>query len=400
MLSSADRPIEDVIRLLAHRGVEAGFLVPTKTGLEKSILDAHDQLRAYFRKRRLHDYSAQPQGSDSKVVVDARLLGVDSASKSTASLYRPPTKNGDPRIWFTGLPKYAAPGNLLAVFAIDGELFVVNTSNEALLATANVPSSPFAKLLARIAAASAGPAEELLSKLREISAMGFVRTLRKGPTGVGMTLEKLLGIAANSSKLPDFKGIEIKASRTALRGSQANRITLFSRVPDWTRSAMPNALALLQTHGYDRNGRRQLNCSVKSEPNSLGLRLRIVGEDLHVQRKKETGSQDVLVWQLAGLQSALEEKHRQTFWVKAVCKKDSDGTEMFHYTTVVHTRAPMVANLPSLLELGQVELDFVMHIVDKGDGKKPRSRDHGYLFKLHPKNMDLLFPPNVAHSLS
>ena len=194
-------------------------------------------------------------------------------------------------------------------------------------------------------------------------------------------------------------GIEIKASRTAPKGTQANRITLFSRVPDWKRSAMPTALALLQTHGYDRNGRRQLNCSVKNEPNTLGLHLRIDGGDLHVRRTNGTGAQDVLVWPLAALQWALEEKHRQTFWVKAVSKKDSDGTEMFHYTTVVHTRGPMVANLPSLLELGQVELDFVMHVVDKGYGKV-KSRDHGYLFKLHPKNMDLLFPPNVVHSLA
>ena len=31
--------------------------------------------------------------------------------------------------------------------------------------------------------------------------------------GVGYTLETLLGIAANSSKAPDYKGIEIKSGR-------------------------------------------------------------------------------------------------------------------------------------------------------------------------------------------
>jgi hypothetical protein len=95
----------------------------------------------------------------------------------------------------------------------------------------------------------------------------------------------------------------------------------------------------------------------------------------------------------------LEQKHRQTFWVKARVKKDADGTEMFQYDTVVHTRAPMVANLPTLFDLGHVELDFVMHLIDRGEGNAPRARDHGYLFKLHPKNMDMLFPPSIVYSL-
>jgi len=52
-----------------------------------------------------------------------------------------------------------------------------------------------------------------LSKLQIISAKGFVDSLRSGDTGVGMTLETLLGIEANSNRAPDYFGIEIKAKR-------------------------------------------------------------------------------------------------------------------------------------------------------------------------------------------
>jgi hypothetical protein len=49
MLDATDRPIENVIAILAKEGVEAGYLVPTPTGLDKSILDAHAGLRDYLR---------------------------------------------------------------------------------------------------------------------------------------------------------------------------------------------------------------------------------------------------------------------------------------------------------------------------------------------------------------
>lgn len=45
MLAKSDRPIIDVIKRLSNYGVEAAFIVPTATGLEKSILDAVDSVR-------------------------------------------------------------------------------------------------------------------------------------------------------------------------------------------------------------------------------------------------------------------------------------------------------------------------------------------------------------------
>ena len=43
--------------------------------------------------------------------------------------------------------------------------------------------------------------------------MGFVKTLRKGPTGIGYTLETLLEIDENNISSPDFGEIELKAQR-------------------------------------------------------------------------------------------------------------------------------------------------------------------------------------------
>jgi len=66
--------------------------------------------------------------------------------------------------------------------------------------------------------------EEFKQKFIEIKNKGFVRSLRKGPTGVGYTFESLLGIKENNFATPDIQGIEIKTHRI---GSN-NLITLFT----------------------------------------------------------------------------------------------------------------------------------------------------------------------------
>lgn len=55
--------------------------------------------------------------------------------------------------------------------------------------------------------------DEIRKKLTAIKKMGFVKTLRKGPTGIGYTLETLLEIDENNISSPDFGEIELKAQR-------------------------------------------------------------------------------------------------------------------------------------------------------------------------------------------
>lgn len=399
MLQLANRPVEDVIRFFAEWGVEAAYLVPTATGLEKSIMDAHSPLRDFLRKEGVHDFSVQAQGQAAKVVLPAHLLTGQGGLQEKASLYRPETKQGDPRIWISGLRGYAAPGDLLAILAHRGEIFVVNASTPGVLDSGRDPTSALGRVLQAIAAAKNEPVRELLEKLRAIAALGFVPSLRSGPTGVGMTLETMLGIQANSSKAPDYRGIELKASRASKGSSkQSNRITLFSKVPNWKASAIKTPVELLEKYGYDKGGRRQLYCSLNNIPNTLGLFLRTDGEVLHASHGTIERPNNLVQWEIDGLRASLTEKHQDTFWVKAVSRQGATGEE-FHYREVLHTRAPLDANLKTLLELGHVELDFVLHLLNREPGQKPRARDHGYLFKIAPKNLDMLFPPSVRYSL-
>jgi hypothetical protein len=53
----------------------------------------------------------------------------------------------------------------------------------------------------------------LRNKLQKVKKMGYVVSMRKGNTGIGYTLETLLGIAENNIKLPDLGTIELKSKR-------------------------------------------------------------------------------------------------------------------------------------------------------------------------------------------
>lgn len=164
MLDKADRDISEVVRFFAARGLEAGYLVPTDTGLAKSIMDAHGQLVGYFRQSGLHDYGSQQKGTEAKVQVTTWIVKKDRLVGTKTSLYRPETKTGDPRLWISELGKHAKAGNLLVLLVHDSELYVVNTSVDGLLGSANDPSSPLSDVLDLLASAKNQPLKDKFSE--------------------------------------------------------------------------------------------------------------------------------------------------------------------------------------------------------------------------------------------
>ena len=114
-------------------------------------------------------------------------------------------------------------------------------------------------------------------------------------------------------------------------------------------------------------------------------------------KKTENGKSDpVVVWDLLNLTAQLEAKHKKTFWVKAKTKKNEKDIECFNYIEVEQTQNPLTANLPALIEIGAITMDFTLSKKAKGNS----TRDHGYLFRIKPSNFDLLFPPSKIIKLT
>lgn len=165
MISKSDIPIDAIKLELSSLGVDAAFLAPTEVSLNKSIIDAHIELKKFLVDIQLHDFDAQAKGSANKKIFPINLIYKDSIKKSTISLYRPDTKGGDPRLWISGLAKYADPYNLLAIFLINEDLFIVNASNKEIYDSRLVEGSPFHDLLYRSSPKFIYPKSEKINNL-------------------------------------------------------------------------------------------------------------------------------------------------------------------------------------------------------------------------------------------
>jgi hypothetical protein len=374
------------VAFLTANDVPHGLLEATATGLQKSILDATQPFREFLQAYAVHDFDRQAQGPDFKVVLPAKAITRElRVLESRASLYRPLTKQGDPRVWFKDLAQVVRPNDIFITVWSSGSFYVLHAGSIDLAAVTLMPG-PIRDLLADFVAKKSTAVERLLGLLRGVSEKGFLPAPVKGPTAVGRLLETELGIAINSRRDPDFMGIEIKSSRKSV-----NRTTLFAKTPDWPASKYHSSRELLDAFGYDRSGRRKLSCTISGiTVNSQGLSLDVdEGADLlKVMSGKGTKSPAVQ-WDLDVLRHSLASKHNETFWVKAESKLIS-GWEYIRFTSVQHTQKPMVTQLAALLRDGKVTVDFLIR--EEGD--------KGYLFKLLPKNLPSLFPPAVGYTLS
>ena len=391
-MAKSNFPVEGALEEFTRMGLQAGFIVPTENGLIKSIMDAHADLRAFLSMTGVHDFSLQRQGVEQKRLIPATFVSGSDVIDTQISLYRPVTKNGDPRIWIYKLPKFAKQNDLVALIVSEhGEITIINCSDAKTWNTRKDPSSPFGKLVRE---STISPiATQLLNQLQGISQKGFIASMRPGDTGVGFTLETLLGIKANSSRSPDFHGIEIKSGR---RGGASKKQTLFSKVPNWNESRLKSAKEILSEFGYlDPAGRRSLYCSISSQPNPQGLSLTISGDGkwVEVLSNKSSPESSVVRWDLKELQRTFLTKHAETFWVKANVEL-LEKHEHFHYVSARHTRSPIASNLPTAIEIGKVQVDFLMHLKENGG-----TRDHGYLFRTTEDGAKLLFPTPLTYDL-
>ncbi|MDD7580305.1 MAG: MvaI/BcnI family restriction endonuclease [Treponema sp.] len=391
MLSMSDTPINEFIPYFAETNTAVAFLVPTPTGYEKSIMDATKPLRELLKFANVHDYETQGQGQENKVIIESHFITRDDVINTSASLYRPNTKDGDPRIWFSDLKKYCKPCNLLAIFVYDKSLYVINLSNKEIQDSLKNRGHVFSFLQISLSE-YVSVADELLEKLHELHKRGFIPSITKGDPGVGDTLENALGIQRNNKKTPDYKGIELKASRITKNGEKktVTRSTLFTKVPDTglTYSEILDKYGKVQIPRGKTEPRKQIYETLSTQKyNAYGLKLSVDydNDKLNLIDDAEPEPNLVSSWNLDILRKTLLVKHHETFWVKAASEMRND-IEYFRYDKVIHTKNPNALLLAPLIENGEITADLAAHI--KPDGTY---RDHGLLFKIFPQNIhDLL----------
>lgn len=351
-------------------------------------MDATLPMRTLLAEARIHDFAGQAQGPAFKRIVDGIILLNDGAMDIGVSLYRPITKRGDPRLWPANFSRYADPGDVFVVFVAKGKLCFINLTQsnvaEAMRLSIRTDTSDF---LAAIRHKTLSASVELIKKFRALAANGPLLALGSGDTSVGLTIETALGIARNSARKPDFKGIEIKAKRWTL-GRVSNRYTLFACVPDWVLSPCKSSAEILSRFGYPSGRVYKLYCTVSaSKRNSRGLQFRIdsnIGRLVEYAWRTSPSRQDVAVWELARLHRYFGDKHGETFWVHVI-PVVTHNVRAFKLAEIIHTRGPSFPQFDHFLENGVITMD---HLI-KRTGTKVVEK--GPLFKIAPDRLGELF---------
>lgn len=215
--------------------------------------------------------------------------------------------------------------------------------------------------------------EEVREKLSVIKQKGYVRTLRKGPTGVGKTLETLLGITENNISTPDLGTIELKSQRENHTGMTS--LFTFNRKA-WK---MPALDAIRKYGSLDMNGRLGLYYTMDLKPNSAGLFL-FVG-DTSVAVRSTDGSL-IAEWQLDEITRRFNAKVRSLLLVRARVE-ERDRVEYFWYNRARLLSGGATASiLKSQFESGQLRLDLRLH------NQGTMARNHGTGFRVYERELE------------
>ena len=378
------------LKFLVNHNVKFTQVEVTKNGLSKYIMDSTAPMRAYFLENSIHNYEEQAQGIEHKVFHRAIILTDTEKEETQASFYRPITKNGDPRMWISGLNRCSDGNDIHVLFKFENALCSVNITKVDMEKCYNSPIiTPLQEVIKAIYIEGNVVSEELLGRFRSVKDQWFESEV-VADTGIGRTIESFLGISMNSDKTPDYKGIELKSHRDK-RSSKKN--VLFTQTPDWDISALKSGRQIVEKYGYyTEDGKKTYQNTVQcTPPNSQFLFLNVnqTEEKLELQAQMKR-LEDVAAWRLMKLHQRLLAKHHETFWIEVENEKH-DGKEYFRYKQIEHTKNPNVGQFDVLIEQNIITVDLLLC--------RPSGHGDTYSFKIKKKGMPLLFPESVIYNL-
>ncbi len=217
--------------------------------------------------------------------------------------------------------------------------------------------------------------EQFKTRFEKVKEKGWVKSKRKGPTGVGQTLEQLIGMKENNVALPDLGTVELKAHRIG----SASMITLFT----FNRKAWKmKPLAAIKKYGTkDENGRLGMYFTMARTPNSMGLLLYV--DDAIISVRHISG-EVVAEWELETLTKRFMQKVPGLVLVSAFSEMRGD-TEWFKYDRAQVLTETSVSIIHNQLIAGNILVDLRLH--DKGTS----ARNHGTGFRATEDKLTLLF---------
>ncbi len=231
--------------------------------------------------------------------------------------------------------------------------------------------------------------EDFIREYKKIQEMGWISTHRAGNTGIGKTLEDLLGIAENNYQEPDFGEYELKASRL----NSNSMLTLF------TKSPLPKGsnTALRLAFGYSSSAYDNDEKVLHTTLNALDyVKVANTGHSLKVDYVVGKPSDQIIIesenghfdayWIVEELRSSFEKKYpNKLVYVKAESRGNGENEEFWFKQAYICDGFSYNGFL-KLLQRGLIYVD--LRIGQYPDG---RTHDHGTAFRIREADQDALF---------
>lgn len=231
--------------------------------------------------------------------------------------------------------------------------------------------------------------EDFIREYTKICEMGWIKTHRPGPTGIGKTLEDLLGIQENNIDGPDFGDYELKSCRL---GSNS-MLTIFTKTPQPQGAAH----TLRTTFGYISNvydnPEKVLHSTLSADRyvpvantgHSLKIscsteKISIVAED----------NREYAYWTREQLKIAFEKKYKNKFVYAKAISRGIGSDEEFKFIDAYEVSGFDYKAFVSLLEQGKIYIDLRIGQYH-GGAKNGQTHDHGTGFRIKESDQPLLF---------
>ncbi|MDR0917919.1 MAG: MvaI/BcnI family restriction endonuclease [Oscillospiraceae bacterium] len=232
--------------------------------------------------------------------------------------------------------------------------------------------------------------DDFVREYEKIKAMGWIPTRRPGPTGIGKTLEDLLGIIENNLDMPDFGNYELKSVRT----NAASMLTMFTKAPQPPRS---NGL-LLNKYGYVSEGiygndTKVLHATLSADRFTSirgNNQLKICCEEDGIYFESQNGVEDIY-YKRETLRDCFNRKYKGTFVYAYADSRGAGLNEEFHFIEAYAVSGFSYDEFAELLERGIIKVDIRIgqypdgRLHDHGTGFRIRECDQVQLFKSREK---------------
>lgn len=226
--------------------------------------------------------------------------------------------------------------------------------------------------------------ELLKIKFFEIKKQGWIKSSRKGPTGIGKTFEDLIEKKEDDFSIPDYYGIEIKTKRFNTR----EPYTLFCAEPDGKGFLEAERIRL--TYGYPSKNYPQFqvfNATIKANKwtkigdNYFSLKLNKNNVFLIVKNSQNKVIDTKTCWSFEMLGEIINRKLNFLAIIKAYSKYE-DCYEYFKYSQMIYCQNISFDKFITLMKEGKIVINFKIGVFT-GDYRYGQVHNRGTGFSIY-----------------